>query len=396
MGHHRSRFAVVLALLLGALPALADQGFPVYTSANPQPTLGGACSPVGRLWLDISGNIMRPLCCGAAGTWTECGTNSSGTNGTLQIADGAGGFSAYAGGSCSNKFFSAFSSQGLGTCTAVSDPYVTDIGAGKLTFADSTTYTFGKTTPTGVVLNLGHNGTAALANTFNIGAHTHTATGGTGGQIAYSSLTGAPTLAPTTVDYIVGAANATLTAERVATDTATVDVDIGTSGQAKWNVLYAPELTCTGCAAIGNEVASTVSLADMVLRYGTAATSGATTQDSRRLQFTSSYWNGTAAADRTFSIFARQFGANATDVQLEITLPAAGTGLVLTDDGDLSVSGAVTASIAKDGTALETCAIALSGMVRIKRNTGVPDEVHMCLRNSDATWGWAMIGLAVK
>lgn len=42
---------------------------------------------------------------------------------------------------------------------------------------------------------------------------------------------------PLSADYIVGTANGTLTAERVATDTATIDVDIATAGQAKWNII---------------------------------------------------------------------------------------------------------------------------------------------------------------
>jgi hypothetical protein len=39
------------------------------------------------------------------------------------------------------------------------------------------------------------------------------------------------------VDFVVGTATANLGAERVGTDTATIDFDIGTAGQAKWNVI---------------------------------------------------------------------------------------------------------------------------------------------------------------
>lgn len=55
--------------------------------------------------------------------------------------------------------------------------------------------------------------------------------------------------APTDATYIVATANGTLSAERVCTDTATVDLDVGTAGQLKANVLYAPDLQCSGCVA---------------------------------------------------------------------------------------------------------------------------------------------------
>lgn len=42
---------------------------------------------------------------------------------------------------------------------------------------------------------------------------------------------------PKTAEYIVGAADGTLTAERVCTDTLSIDCDMGTGGQAKFNVL---------------------------------------------------------------------------------------------------------------------------------------------------------------
>jgi hypothetical protein len=43
--------------------------------------------------------------------------------------------------------------------------------------------------------------------------------------------------APTDAEYVVAVAHAGLSAERVATDTATVDVDAGTAAQMKWNVI---------------------------------------------------------------------------------------------------------------------------------------------------------------
>jgi hypothetical protein len=55
--------------------------------------------------------------------------------------------------------------------------------------------------------------------------------------------------APKDAQYIVGAANSTLTAERVATDTTTVDVDMGTAGQAKFNVLEVPGIAAAGVVA---------------------------------------------------------------------------------------------------------------------------------------------------
>lgn len=54
--------------------------------------------------------------------------------------------------------------------------------------------------------------------------------------------------APTTLDYFVGTATGSLSAERVGTDTPTVDVDLTTAGQVKFNVIT-PVLSATSLAA---------------------------------------------------------------------------------------------------------------------------------------------------
>lgn len=64
--------------------------------------------------------------------------------------------------------------------------------------------------------------------------------------------------APTTLDYFVGTATGSLSAERVGTDTASIDVDLGTAGQVKFNVLTpvasASDLSgCTNCIG-GTEI----------------------------------------------------------------------------------------------------------------------------------------------
>lgn len=53
--------------------------------------------------------------------------------------------------------------------------------------------------------------------------------------------------APTTLDYFVGTTTASLSAERVGTDTATIDVDLGTPGQVKFNAIG---LSCTDCLTL--------------------------------------------------------------------------------------------------------------------------------------------------
>jgi len=70
-------------------------------------------------------------------------------------------------------------------------------------------------------------------------AYKEGATGGGGGG------------APTDATYIVQTANATLTQERVATDTATIEWDFGTAGQAKLNLLgsYVPDTRAISTAA---------------------------------------------------------------------------------------------------------------------------------------------------
>ncbi len=56
--------------------------------------------------------------------------------------------------------------------------------------------------------------------------------------------------APTTLDYFVGSSTGSLSAERVGTDTASVDVDLGTAGQVKFNVItpVASASDLSGCA----------------------------------------------------------------------------------------------------------------------------------------------------
>lgn len=55
--------------------------------------------------------------------------------------------------------------------------------------------------------------------------------------------------APGDGEYIVGSASAELSAERVATDTATINVDLGTPGQALWHVLEVPGIDAAGMVA---------------------------------------------------------------------------------------------------------------------------------------------------
>lgn len=55
---------------------------------------------------------------------------------------------------------------------------------------------------------------------------------------------------PSSVDYLVKTADATLTAERVVTDTASINVDWGTAGQAKFNVIFG---TTSTTVCVGND-----------------------------------------------------------------------------------------------------------------------------------------------
>ncbi len=103
--------------------------------------------------------------------------------------------SIYGGTSCTNQFPRSLSASGAATCASVADADITGTIAGTKTlatgaFANATTYTLGKSTPTTVVLDVGHNGTSALVNTFHVADHPHSATAGTGGQIATSALSG--------------------------------------------------------------------------------------------------------------------------------------------------------------------------------------------------------------
>jgi hypothetical protein len=103
--------------------------------------------------------------------------------------------SAYAGTSCTNQFPRSLNGSGAATCQSVADADITGTIAATKTlasasFADSTTYQIGKSSPTAVVANICHNGSAALCNTFRIGDHAHSSSAGSGGQIAFSDTTG--------------------------------------------------------------------------------------------------------------------------------------------------------------------------------------------------------------
>lgn len=62
-----------------------------------------------------------------------------------------------------------------------------------------------------------------------------------------STVVGGSGGAPTDAQYVTAAADATLSAERVCTDTTTIDCDAGTAGQMKFN-LITPIQVATGCA----------------------------------------------------------------------------------------------------------------------------------------------------
>ncbi len=57
------------------------------------------------------------------------------------------------------------------------------------------------------------------------------------------------TVAPADAEFIVASSNASLSAERVATDTATVDVDMTTPAQAQWHVKEVPGIDAAGMVA---------------------------------------------------------------------------------------------------------------------------------------------------
>lgn len=80
---------------------------------------------------------------------------------------------------------------------------------------------------------------ASLANSRRLAAGTNVTFDTTVGGVLTINATGGGGGggAPTDADYIVATTNGSLSAERVATSTATISVDMGTAGQAKWNVI---------------------------------------------------------------------------------------------------------------------------------------------------------------
>lgn len=75
--------------------------------------------------------------------------------------------------------------------------------------------------------------------------------------------------APTDAEYITGATHGDLSAERVGTDTATIDVDFGTAGEAKWNVIQSANYTWTGAQDLSG---ATVTLPANVTTNASTAT----------------------------------------------------------------------------------------------------------------------------
>ena len=120
----------------------------------------------------------------------------------------------------------------------------------------------GVSTPVGRRLNLGQSLRllqGALQLKTIVPDHAHTTSGTDGGPVVSTG-------APADAEYLVGATNATLTAERVVTNTATVTWDLSVAGQAKANATVASFGSPTGAIDIGDAqsdgVATTVPRSD--------------------------------------------------------------------------------------------------------------------------------------
>jgi hypothetical protein len=86
---------------------------------------------------------------------------------------------------------------------------------------------------------------------------------------AVQSLAGGGGGAPSTAQYLVGALDGGLSAERLVTDTATLTWDLTTPGQAKANVVSAPVTRAVGVTFDGGGSAITaLSKADLRVPYG--------------------------------------------------------------------------------------------------------------------------------
>lgn len=96
-------------------------------------------------------------------------------------------------------------------------------------------------------------GAASLALTTNQGVRIFSDGTNYFTQRGVGSATGGASGAPDSAQYIVGGAHGSLTAERVATDTATIDVDLGTAGQAKFNVIQSAPYSFTGRIEVSGE-----------------------------------------------------------------------------------------------------------------------------------------------
>jgi hypothetical protein len=367
MGRYSTRSIVALALVLFAEIALADQGAPVYVSQDPNNPPSGSC--VGNR-IQIDNETGQIYACVAL-SWTKVGNLSSGTaiqkgngsggfmaavsgtdyapattgvaNGTVLRANGSGAFSAMAATTCTNQVVEDISVAGAGTCVTLTDAYISGLSAGKLSFADSTTYSFGKATPTAVVLNVGHNGTAALASTFNIADHAHSAVAGKGGQIAYSSLTGTPTI-PADVSgqsFLTFAAAPGLSAERVLTADNGIALDIATAGLAKVKV---------SGAIIGRDVTGDVQRGSAVRLFSaTPATIAGGAVSSDAITLSGSYWNTTVSADApgvsiygyavsqggATSIYSSHLALGPAGVPASAYLDVSPSGMVLRGDLDI-------------------------------------------------------------
>lgn len=115
MGHRRH--GIVVALLVLATLARADQGPPVYAATGTQPVAGGACSGPR---VQVGATTGSTWCC-VASVWVACGASAGsspgGVSGNLQTNNGSGGFGAYAATACGgSQYVSGISASGALTC----------------------------------------------------------------------------------------------------------------------------------------------------------------------------------------------------------------------------------------------------------------------------------------
>jgi hypothetical protein len=362
MGRYSTRSIVALALVLFAEIALADQGAPVYTATGTKPTVGGACTGLRVQIDDGTGQIWN--CVG--GLWAKGGTVEWNA-----VQNKPGTFTP-----ATHTHLGAEVTSAVATSTALAanpadcaaGQYATTIDAeGDLACAQ-VSYAQISGTPLNLAAEpfITKTASANLSNEFAL------ATLATG-LLKNTTTTGVPTIAVAGTDYAKGFTGTNAMLKGDGSNGGIIGAVSGTD--------YAPATTGSsllkGNGAGGFTAATAQACTDQAMTGLSAAGVATCTTLEPGLH---------VALGKPSDL---DYGVN-MPVNDEFRVPAKAIG------GD-QWYGVKPVLLPSENSVLPLCQTSMSGQFALLRPTATsPSEVHICLKNSDDTWGWAMFAIAPK